>query len=202
MELNAAESNDKIAIPEPGGHSVYISSADPARIVALQAQVEAMKKKILQYNIMIEAALRAVVRQALNEVSEHGLPGDHHFYITFRTAYPGVELPDYLRARYPAEMTIVLQYQFDDLKVDEQNLGVTLTFNNTPTRLIIPLAAITVFADPSVNFALPFQPSEAPEPAPPPEAVKAPEPTASPSDAKTGDGKTGEVVSLDKFRKK
>jgi hypothetical protein len=156
-----------------------------------------MKKNILQYNLMIEAALRAVVRQALSEVAEHGLPGDHHFYITFRTAYPGVELPDYLRARYPAEMTIVLQYQFDALEVDERALGVTLTFNNTPTRLIIPLRAITVFADPSVNFALPFQPSETPEAAPPPETPKAAEPVAS-----SADSKTGEVVSLDKFRKK
>lgn len=163
-----------------------------------------MKKNILQYNVMIEAALRAVVRQALSEVSEHGLPGDHHFYITFRTAFPGVELPDYLRARYPAEMTIVLQYQFDDLEVDEHTLGVTLTFNNTPTRLVIPLAAITVFADPSVNFALPFQPSEAAAPAPedkPPEAIK-PSETRDETATPPGDGKTGEVVSLDKFRKK
>jgi hypothetical protein len=197
MESNAADSNDKIAIPKHTLIGVYISSADPVRIIAPQARVEAMKKNILQYNLMIEAALRAVVRQALSEVAEHGLPGDHHFYITFRTAYPGVELPDYLRARYPAEMTIVLQYQFDALEVDERALGVTLTFNNTPTRLIIPLRAITVFADPSVNFALPFQPSETPEAAPPPETPKAAEPVAS-----SADSKTGEVVSLDKFRKK
>ncbi len=197
MESNAADSNDKIAIPKHTLIGVYISSADPVRIIAPQARVEAMKKNILQYNLMIEAALRAVVRQALSEVAEHGLPGDHHFYITFRTAYPGVELPDYLRARYPAEMTIVLQYQFDALEVDERALGVTLTFNNTPTRLIIPLRAITVFADPSVNFALPFQVPEFPVEEPPkPAAVQA---EAKPAD---GEEKSGEVVSLDKFRKK
>ncbi len=107
-----------------------------------------MPKEILQYNLMVEAALRAVVRQSLIEVAEAGLPGNHHFYITFRTGYPGVRLPDYLRARYPAEMTIVLQFQFYDLVVDDIGFAVTLTFNNAPERLVVPLRAITVFADP------------------------------------------------------
>jgi hypothetical protein len=161
-----------------------------------------MPKEILQYNLMVEAALRAVVRQSLAEVAEAGLPGNHHFYITFRTAYPGVRLPDYLRARYPAEMTIVLQFQFYDLVVDDVSFAVTLTFNNAPERLVIPLRAITVFADPSVNFALPFQPPEAP-----PEAEPEPEPPHQPALESVGkaseDGeKGGEVVSLDKFRKK
>lgn len=156
-----------------------------------------MANETLQYNVMVEAALRAVVRQALHEVAEHGLPGKHHFYITFRTGYPGIQLPDYLKARYPAEMTIVLQFQFYDLSVDETAFSVTLTFNNTPERLVIPLRAITVFADPSVNFVLPFQPSELPV-----------EETAAQlqdeGDAKPADGadKGAEVVSLDKFRKK
>jgi hypothetical protein len=158
-----------------------------------------MPKDILQYNVMVEAALRAVVRQALTEVAEAGLPGNHHFYITFRTAYPGVQLPDYLRARYPAEMTIVLQFQFYDLQVDDAGFSVTLTFNNAPERLVIPLRSITVFADPSVNFALPFQIGEMPvieEPEP--------EPAKRPSESKAADDgeKSGEVVSLDKFRKK
>ena len=156
-----------------------------------------MPKEILQYNLMVEAALRAVVRQSLAEVAEAGLPGNHHFYITFRTGYPGVRLPEYLRARYPAEMTIVLQFQFYDLVVDDTSFGVTLTFNNAPERLVIPLRAITVFADPSVNFALPFQAAEMPieEPPPPPKA------TAEPDGKPDGD-KGGAVVSLDKFRKK
>jgi hypothetical protein len=161
-----------------------------------------MAKEILQYSVMVEAALRAVVRQSLSEVAQHGLPGNHHFYITFRTSFPGVQVPDYLKARYPSEMTIVLQFQFYDLKVDDSALSVTLTFNNTPERLVIPIRAITVFADPSVNFVLPFQSTDATvaEEAPAPPAKPAPAPVvAKPEDE--GD-KSGQVVSLDKFRKK
>ena len=156
----------------------------------------------LRYDRMVEAALRGVVREAVQEVIEEGeLPGDHHFYITFITDYPGVKIPAYLRDRYPGEMTIVLQYQFYDLEVDEEKMGVTLSFNNVPERLEIPLSAITIFADPSVNFALQFQPmgddgeSEFPEG---PDDDDTPDGT----DDKGGDKKTGEVVSLDKFRKK
>jgi hypothetical protein len=169
-----------------------------------------MAKEILQYNVMVEAALRAVVRQALTEVAKDGLPGSHHFYITFRTAYPGVQVPDYLKARYPAEMTIVLQFQFYDLRVDDNAFSVTLTFNNNPERLIIPIRAITVFADPSVNFVLPFQSAEAPvieeapaAPKPAKQAVKkAIESKAGDSAPKETGDKSAEVVSLDKFRKK
>jgi hypothetical protein len=160
-----------------------------------------MAKEILQYSVMVEAALRAVARQALTEVAEAGLPGNHHFYITFRTAYPGVQVPEYLKARYPAEMTIVLQFQFYDLHVDDTTFSVTLTFNNAPERLVIPLRAITVFADPSVNFVLPFQPAEVPlEEAP---AVAKPKTVPDKAAKAVEDGeKSGEVVSLDKFRKK
>lgn len=167
-----------------------------------------MAKDILQYSVMVEAALRAVVRQALAEVAQNGLPGSHHFYITFRTSHPGVQVPDYLKARYPSEMTIVLQFQFYDLKVDDTAFSVTLTFNNTPERLVIPIRAITVFADPSVNFVLPFQTTDAvieekPAPAAAPKAAPAPA-IAKPEAAKEpedGD-KSAQVVSLDKFRKK
>jgi len=163
-----------------------------------------MAKEILQYNVMVEAALRAVVRQALTDVARVGLPGNHHFYITFRTAYPGVQVPDYLRARYPAEMTIVLQFQFYDLEVDDTGFSVMLTFNNKPETLVVPFAAITVFADPSVNFALPFQAPELPvEAAAPAAPAVAPKPAAKTAEKPTDDGeKSGEVVSLDKFRKK
>jgi hypothetical protein len=169
-----------------------------------------MAKEILQYNVMVEAALRAVVRQALTEVAKDGLPGSHHFYITFRTAHPGVQVPDYLKARYPAEMTIVLQFQFYDLQVDDNAFSVTLTFNNNPERLIIPIRAITVFADPSVNFVLPFQSAEAVvEEAPAaakPKPVKAAKEViaskASDSAPKDSGDKSAEVVSLDKFGKK
>ena len=161
-----------------------------------------MAKEILQYSVMVEAALRAVVRQALTEVAQNGLPGSHHFYITFRTSHPGVQVPDYLKARYPSEMTIVLQFQFYDLQVDDVAFSVTLTFNNAPERLVIPIRAITVFADPSVNFVLPFQAPDAAvaEDAPPPAPKAAPAPAIAKSD---DDGEKGpEAVSLDKFRKK
>ena len=114
---------------------------------------------ILRYDRMVETALRGVVKTAIEEIMEEGeLPGEHHFYITFLTDYPGVKIPDYLRDRYPGEMTIVLQYQFNDLFVDDEKMGVTLSFNNVPEKLEVPLAAISIFADPSVNFALQFQP--------------------------------------------
>lgn len=154
---------------------------------------------ILRYDKMVEQALRGVVKQAIEEVMKDGLPGDHHFYITFITDFPGVEIPDYLRDRYPGEMTIVLQYQFYDLSVDKEKMKVTLSFNNVPERLTIPVSAITIFADPSVNFALQFQPlgdDSGPDIDPDDE-----EEEGKKGDDKKG-GKTGEVVSLDKFRKK
>lgn len=157
----------------------------------------------LRYDRMVESALRGVVREAIEEVIEaKELPGDHHFYITFMTDYPGVKMPAYLRDRYPGEMTIVLQYQFYDLNVDDEKMGVTLSFNNVPENLEIPLSAITIFADPSVNFALQFQPmgddGEADFPEGPDDDGA---PSGGGSDDK-GEKKTGEVVSLDKFRKK
>ena len=165
---------------------------------------------ILRYDKMVETALRGVVKQSVEEVIEHGLPGDHHFYITFLTDYPGVKIPDYLRDRYPGEMTIVLQYQFSDLYVDDTVLKVTLSFNNVPEKLEVPLAAISIFADPSVNFALQFQPlgdamDEADLAA---LALDDDEDGDGPDDDGPGGGgssggdQTGEVVSLDKFRKK
>ena len=121
---------------------------------------EEMYEDHLRYDLMVEAALRSVVKRAIETVTEEGLPGDHHFYITFQTEAPGVNIPKYLVDQYPEEMTIVLQYQFYGLKVDNKQMEVTLSFNNVPERLVIPLDAITVFADPSVNFALQFQPAE------------------------------------------
>ncbi|MCB9990566.1 MAG: hypothetical protein H6867_04185 [Rhodospirillales bacterium] len=152
---------------------------------------------------MVEYALRGVVRQAIEEVMDDGLPGEHHFYITFMTDFPGVDIPDYLRDRYPGEMTIVLQYQFYDLNVDKDKMSVTLSFNNVPERLVIPLAAITIFADPSVNFALQFQPlGEDGGPDFDPEDLLDDDDSGDDKGDKDKGEKTGEVVSLDKFRKK
>lgn len=154
-------------------------------------------EEAFRYDKMVERALRGVVRHALDEVVKDGLVEDHHFYITFYTDHAGVKLPDYLKDRYPGEMTIVLQHQFYDLEVDEDRFSVMLSFNNVPERLTIPLAAITIFADPSVNFALQFQPlSEEDD-----EDIRF---DAEELDLDKDDKqkKKGEVVSLDSFRKK
>lgn len=155
------------------------------------------QEEAFRYDKMVERALRGVVRQALDEVIEDGLVEDHHFYITFYTEHPGVKLPDYLKERYPGEMTIVLQHQFYDLEVDDDRFSVMLSFNNVPERLTIPLAAITIFADPSVNFALQFQPlSEEDD-----EDVRF-EAEELDLDKDDKQKKKGEVISLDNFRKK
>src|SRR5687768_5598332 len=99
-----------------------------------------MSTEFLRYDKMVENALRSVVREALRQAGERGLPGNHHFYLTFRTNYPGVDIPEYLRGQYPSEMTIVLQYQFYGLEVDQDRFGVTLSFNNVHERLTIPFA--------------------------------------------------------------
>ena len=165
---------------------------------------------ILRYDRMVENALRSVVRKAIEEVIENydgtgGMLGDHHFYITFLTDYPGVKIPDYLRERYPGEMTIVLQYQFQDLAVNDEAMEVTLSFNDVPERLVVPLASISIFADPSVNFALQFQPLG--EAMSEEELILQEMPDDDDPDDPDGTGggsgeKTGEVVSLDSFRKK
>lgn len=155
------------------------------------------KEEAFRYDKMVEKALRGVVRQALSEVVKDGLSDDHHFYITFFTDHPGVKLPGYLKERYPGEMTIVLQHQFYDLEVDEDKFSVMLSFNNVPERLTVPLSAVTIFADPSVNFALQFQPLSDEDD----EDMRfdAEELELDKDDKQK---KKGEVVSLDQFRKK
>jgi hypothetical protein len=152
----------------------------------------------LRYDRMIDAAFRGVVRLALTEAAADGLPGDHHFYLTFRTDHPGVEIAPSLRAQYPQEMTVVLQYQFYGLEVDDERFAVTLSFGGVRERLSVPFAAITTFADPSVNFALQFQPIEAAEG----DAEAVPPPSDEPGDADDDEPKRGQVVALDAFRKK
>ena len=109
---------------------------------------------MLCYDVWIEEALRRVIERALTSATEHGLPGDHHFYITFKTGGDGVEVPSYLRAEHPDEMTIVLQHQFENLIVDSNGFAVSLRFKGKPEQMVIPYSAITSFADPSVNFGL------------------------------------------------
>ena len=113
-----------------------------------------MAKDILNYEKMVERALRSVVVEALSQVAEFGLPGTHHLYISFATDNADVEIPDHMREKFPEEMTIVLQHQFWDLIVEEERFLVTLSFNDVQERLIVPLGAVKAFADPSVNFGL------------------------------------------------
>ncbi len=122
----------------------------------------AMARDSLHYDKMVENALRGVVRQALASVIEQGLPGSHHFYLTFRTTHPGVEIAERLHAQYPQDMTIVLQHQFWGLEVNDEYFVVNLSFSNIPERLKVPYAALVSFVDPSVKFGLQFQvPGEA-----------------------------------------
>ena len=113
---------------------------------------------LIPYDEIVQEALRAVVGRVLGEVERSGgLPGSHHFYITFKTQAPGVDIPKRLIERFPDEMTIVLQNKYWDLKVSDQHVEVSLTFNQVAAHLYIPFAAITAFVDPAVNFALQFQ---------------------------------------------
>lgn len=116
-----------------------------------------MARDSLQYDKMVENALRGVVRQALASVVTQGLPGNHHFYLTFRTTHPGVEIGARLLEQYPQEMTIVLQHQFWGLEVNDEYFVVNLTFSNIPERLKVPYGALVSFVDPSVKFGLQFQ---------------------------------------------
>lgn len=133
-----------------------------------------MTKDILRYDLMVQDALKGVVRKILAEAGRDGLPGDHHFYITFRTGAPGVRLSQRLREKHPDEMTIVLQHQFWDLNVSEHAFEVGLSFSGVPERLLIPYDAITTFFDPSVQFGLKFETQDAPAEAPAGEAAAQP----------------------------
>jgi hypothetical protein len=148
----------------------------------------------IDYGNLMHQAMRRLIQQVLTDVSEHGLPGAHHFFITFETSAEGVDIADWLRARYPGEMTIVLQHWFENLIVDDEGFTVTLNFGNQPEPLRIPYDALRTFVDPSVEFGLRFETHDAeddddededdgPEDDPPPAPREA------------------EVVSLDKWRK-
>lgn len=124
-----------------------------------------MAKDPLDYEAMVQSALREVVYKTISYTVKNGLPGNHHYYITFATEHPGVEIPDYLRDQYGDEVTIVLQYEFWDLKADENGFSVTLCFDDAHEKLYIPYTALLSFVDPSVKFGLQFSPiiEETPE---------------------------------------
>jgi uncharacterized protein len=158
-----------------------------------------MAQDLFQYDKMVENALRGVAREALARAARDGLRGDHHFYITFRTGAAGAVLPPQLLAKFPEEMTIVLQHQFWGLEVGDAAFSVTLSFSNRMERLTIPFAAITTFADPSVKFGLQFAaPAEVPA-----EQATAVVPAALPAGEKNeAERPAAEIVTLDRFRKR
>jgi uncharacterized protein len=170
-----------------------------------------MAKDYIGYQALTDAALRGVVRDALRRVEAQGLIGSHHFNLTFKTHFPGVELPNFLREQYPDEMTIILQHQFWGLKVSDDKFEVALTFKKLPATLVIPFAALTTFFDPGVQFGLQFKVTEelARPPGPTPVGQPASSPTPTDEEAPIAEEEApktppaqGEVVSLDAFRKK
>ena len=160
-----------------------------------------MADDFLQYDRLVEDAMRSVVRRALEEAAEKGLPGNHHFYVTFLTRHPATILPPRLAAQYPDTMTIVLQHQYFGLEVHSTHFEVTLSFNRMQERLHIPWEAVTVFHDPSVDFGLRFS-RQGVEPLLPAEESGEDGEPAGDEGGGTGDGGDGNVVSLDRFRKK
>ena len=172
-----------------------------------------MAKDYIGYQALTDAALRGVVRDALRRIEKQGLIGSHHFYLTFKTHFPGVEIPGFLREQYPDEMTIILQHQFWGLKVKEEQFEVALTFKKLPAPLVIPFAALTSFFDPGVQFGLQFKGTEgeaktggltqvSPPQSAPEQNQGEPEEAAPEDGAAEKPAAPGEVVSLDSFRKK
>lgn len=154
-------------------------------------------ESLIPYDEIVQDALRAVVGRVLGQINHNGdLPGSHHFYITFKTAAPGVSIPKSLSDRFPDEMTIVLQNKFWELKVEEAGFEVSLTFGGVPAHLVVPFSAITAFVDPAVEFALHFQVQEDDSPAPALEEAENDRPVATPVE----DGSN--VVTVDFGRKK
>ena len=165
----------------------------------------------IRYDVLARDAMRGVLRRVMTDAAKQGLPGDHHFYITFLTQADGVKLSPRLMAQYPEDMTVILQHQFWDLIVTEDRFEVGLSFGGVPERLIVPFSAIKNFLDPSVQFGLEFDTGQAAAPAmpaeteasaalAPPTQDAAPAETAGDGDKKPSEG--AEVVRLDRFRKK
>ena len=150
----------------------------------------------IDYGNLMHNAMRSLIQDVLTEVKNNGLPGEHHFFITFDTNHAGVEMASWLKDRYPTEITVVMQHWYDDLEVRDDGFSVTLNFGDTPEHLVIPYEAILTFVDPSVEFGLRFETNEEDE------DTDEQKPTVSKESNKDNTKKeTGQVVSLDNFRK-
>jgi hypothetical protein len=174
-----------------------------ARPLPREAMTDETPESLIPYDEIVQDALRAVVGRVLREVEQSGgLPGEHHFYITFKTRMPGVSIPKHLLERFPDEMTIVIQHRFWDLKVEEEGFTVGLSFGGVPATLIVPFAAVTQFHDPAVEFALTFHADADEEPREEHEEAEndAPEGEGEGECADKGDGSN--VVNVDFTRKK
>ena len=149
----------------------------------------------IDYGTLMHRAMRGLIQDVLTDVSKNGLPGEHHFFITFDTMHPDVEIADWLSDRYPEEMTVVIQHWFENLDVSDEGFAVTLNFGNNPEPLYIPYDAIRTFVDPSVEFGLRFETHEDDD-------EDDPDEDGAPAaiDVKPEE-KDAEIVSLDKFRK-
>ncbi len=180
-----------------------------------------MAQDEIRYDLLIQDALRGVIRKVLIMVRDDGLPGEHHLYIAFDTTAEGVQISDRLKEQYPEEMTVVLQYQVWDLVVGEDRFEVKLSFSNVPERLVVPFESVKAFYDPSVQFGLQFtQPGAANDSARQHLAAAMPDLVSDADDGEPGHAaheshaadneaqddeapaKTGEIVELDRFRKK
>lgn len=163
---------------------------------ANQTKADHMSDSI-DYGKLMHRAMRGLIHEVLQGVAQHGLPGDHHFFITFDTTHPEVQIADWLSDRYPGEMTVVMQNWYDNLEVREDGFSVTLNFGDAPEPLVIPYDAIRTFVDPSVEFGLRFESQEVEEddddPTPPEDGPDGP--------TDGGEKHDAEVVSLDRFRK-
>ena len=164
----------------------------------------------IDYGNLMHEAMRGLIRKVLSDVAERGLPGSHHFFITFDTSHPDAELADWLSDRYPGEMTVVMQHWYDKLEVGEDGFAVTLNFGDAPEPLYVPYDAIKTFVDPSVEFGLRFETQDEDgagetATASPPDILPRP-PTAKPKPVKKDEkkdapAKAADIVSLDSFRK-
>jgi uncharacterized protein len=149
----------------------------------------------IEYGNLMHDAMRGLIRRVMDDVAQHGLPGEHHFFITIDTTHPGMQMADWLRQRYPEEITLVVQHWFDNLIVDDEGFAITLNFGNSPEPLYIPFDSISTFVDPSVEFGLRFELHHDDE-----DDEDEDDEAPMMEDAKPEE-KGGEVVSLDRFRK-